>query len=108
MSSATLEALPSDDPADVVRARQRRRRLGFAAFAVLAVAAVLLWHEIPSWLDLHVQSWMQDRYKWTVYNRETSPIFTWFLNPASDLLTWSVDKVHWAVSYTHLTLPTKA
>ncbi|MEY2753647.1 MAG: hypothetical protein RJB65_5, partial [Actinomycetota bacterium] len=98
MSSATLEALPSDDPADVVKARERRRRLGFAAFGVLAVVAVLLWHEIPSWLDLHVQSWMQDRYKWTVYNRETSPVFTWFLNPASDLLTWSVDKVHWVLS----------
>ncbi|MFZ9482381.1 MAG: ABC transporter permease [Ilumatobacteraceae bacterium] len=98
MSSATLEALPSDDPADVVRARERRRRLGFVAFAVLALVAVLLWHEIPSWLDLHVQSWMQDRYKWTVYNRETSPVFTWFLNPASDLLTWSVDKVHWVLS----------
>ncbi|MEN9822998.1 MAG: Glycine betaine transport system permease protein OpuAB [Actinomycetota bacterium] len=98
MSSTTLEALPSSDPADVVRARERRRRLGFAAFAVLAVVAVLLWHEIPSWLDIHVQSWMQDRYKWTVYNRETSPVFTWFLNPASDLLTWSVDKVHWVLS----------
>jgi glycine betaine/proline transport system permease protein len=98
VSSAALEALPSDDPADVVRARERRRRLGFVAFAVLALVAVLLWHEIPSWLDLHVQSWMQDRYKWTVYNRETSPVFTWFLNPASDLLTWSVDKVHWVLS----------
>lgn len=98
MSTATLEALPSDDPADVVRARVRRRRLGFAAFGALAVVAVVLWREIPSWLDLHVQSWMQDRYKWTVYNRETSPLFTWFLNPVSDLLTWSVDKVHGALA----------
>ena len=98
MSTATVEELPSDDPADLVRARARRRRLGFVAFGVLGVLAVVLWRDIPSWLDLHVQSWMQDRYKWTVYNRETSPLFTWFLNPVSDLLTWSVDKVHWVLA----------
>lgn len=98
MSTATVEELPSDAPADLVRARARRRRLGFVAFGVLGVLAVVLWRDIPSWLDLHVQSWMQDRYKWTVYNRETSPLFTWFLNPVSDLLTWSVDKVHWVLA----------
>ena len=39
MSTATVEELPSDDPADLVRARARRRRLGFVAFGVLAVLA---------------------------------------------------------------------
>ena len=60
-------------------------RLGLiAALSVLA-------HEVPGWLDLNVQKWAQDRYKWTIINRQTSPVFTWFFTPLSDALAWSVE-----------------
>lgn len=60
-------------------------------FAVLAVVAIVLAHDVPSWLDLHIQKWAQDRYKWTIVNRQSSPIFRYFFNPIADGLTWAVE-----------------
>ncbi|MFM7045918.1 MAG: choline ABC transporter permease, partial [Ilumatobacteraceae bacterium] len=91
--TAVLDALPSALPDDIERARRTRRIAGFAVFAALVVAAALLPADVPSWWDLGLQEWMQDRYTWTVFNRETSPVFTLFLNPVSSLLTWSVGRV---------------
>ena len=88
---ASVEALPSETPDEVVAAARRRRHLGFAAFAVLAVLAVVLGREVPGWLDLDVQKWAQDRYSWAIVNRQTSPLFTWFFTPLSDALAWSVE-----------------
>lgn len=75
----------------MLRARRQRRLLGFAVFAVLAVVAIVLAHDVPSWLDLHIQKWAQDRYKWTIVNRQSSPIFRYFFNPIADGLTWAVE-----------------
>ncbi|MFM8312431.1 MAG: ABC transporter permease, partial [Ilumatobacteraceae bacterium] len=91
--TAVLDALPSALPDDIERARRTRRIAGFAVFAALVVTAALLPANVPSWWDLGLQEWMQDRYTWTVFNRETSPVFTLFLNPVSSLLTWSVGRV---------------
>ena len=91
--AVSVESLPTHVPDEVVRAARRRRNVGFAAFAVLAVVAVALAHEVPSWLDLHIQQWSQDRYQWSVVNRQTSPVFTSFFNPISDALTWAVETV---------------
>ncbi|MFZ9629598.1 MAG: ABC transporter permease, partial [Ilumatobacteraceae bacterium] len=91
--TVTLDALPLAEPDEVVRQRALRRRLSFVVFGALAVVAVVVSHEVPSWWDLHLQTWMQDRYTWTVYHRETAQLFTWFFNPISTALTWSVDKV---------------
>ncbi|MFM2182197.1 MAG: hypothetical protein RJB61_491 [Actinomycetota bacterium] len=88
-----LDSLPSALPDDIERARRARRIAGLAVFAALAVAAVVLPADVPSWWDLGLQEWMQDRYTWTVFNRESSPVFTWFLNPVSSVLTWSVERV---------------
>ena len=88
-----LDALPSALPDDIERARRARRLAGFGVFAALAVVAVVLPADVPSWWDLGLQEWMQDRYTWTVFNRESSPVFTWFLNPVSSVLTWSVERV---------------
>ena len=91
--TTTLDALPLAELEDLARARVRRRRLSLAVFGALAVAAVFVSHEVPSWWDFHLQTWMQDRYTWTVYHRETAQLFTWFFNPISSALTWSVDRV---------------
>ena len=88
---ASVEALPTETPDDVVAAARRRRQFGYAAFAALAVLAVVLGREVPGWLDLDVQKWAQDRYSWAIVNRQTSPLFTWFFTPLSDALAWSVE-----------------
>ena len=89
--AVSVESLPTHVPEEVLRARRQRRLLGFAVFAVLAVVAIVLAHDVPSWLDLHIQKWAQDRYKWTIVNRQSSPIFRYFFNPISDGLTWAVE-----------------
>ena len=91
--AVSVEALPTHVPEEVLTARRQQRMLGFAAFAVLAVVAVVLAHDVPSWLDLHIQSWAQEKYQWSIENRQTSPIFTAFFNPLSDALKWSVESV---------------
>ena len=91
--AVSVEALPTHVPEEVLASQRQQRMFGFAAFAVLAVAAVVLAHDVPSWLDLHIQSWAQDKYQWSIENRQTSPIFTTFFNPLSDALTWSVENV---------------
>ena len=89
--AVSVESLPTHVPEEVLRARRQRRLLGFAVFAVLAVVAIVLAHDVPSWLDLHIQKWAQDRYKWTIVNRQSSPIFRYFFNPIADGLTWAVE-----------------
>jgi len=91
--AVSVEALPTHVPEEVLAAQRQQRRLGFAAFAVLAVVAVVLAHDVPSWLDLHIQSWAQDKYQWSIENRQSSPIFTAFFNPISDALTWAVESI---------------
>lgn len=68
--------------------RRTAVHVGFVALAVIAAFAAA---EVPTWLDLDIQRWAQDRYTWTVFNRDTSFIFSWFLDPVSDALTWSVE-----------------
>jgi len=95
MSSAgtgvSLEALPTHESDIVRRERLLRRNLSLAAFGVLATLAVVVGREVPSWMDSGIQRWSQDRYKWSVTNRQTSPVFRWFFNPITDFLTWFVE-----------------
>lgn len=93
--AASVETLPTGPSQEVLRAERRRRSLGFGVFAALAVAAVMVGREVPGWLDLNVQKWAQDRYAWAIVHRQTSPLFTWFFTPLSDLLAWSVEQVVW-------------
>ena len=95
--AASVEALPTGPSDEVVRATRRRRQLGMAAFALLAVVAVVVGRDVPGWLDLNVQKWAQDRYAWAIVNRQTSPVFTWFFTPLSDFLAWAVEQVVWVL-----------
>lgn len=91
--AVSLEAMPEVVSDEIVRARQRRRMIGFAVFAVLAVLAFVAAHDVPKGLDSGIQRWAQDRYKWSVINRQSAAIFTHFFNPISDFLDWSVRHV---------------
>ena len=89
--SASVEALPTLESDAVRRDRLLRRNLSLSVFAVLAAFAVIVNREVPSWMDSGVQRWAQDRYKWSITNRQSSPIFRWIFNPITDFLTWFVE-----------------
>ncbi len=86
----SVEALPTHESDAVRRDRMRRRNISLAVFGVLAALAVVAKREVPSWMDSGIQRWAQDRYKWSITNRQSSPIFRWIFNPITDFLTWSV------------------
>ena len=88
--AVSLEALPELESEAVSQARRHKQLIGLGVFAVLAVVAVVVHHEVPSWLDMNVQKWAQDRYRWTVIHRQSAPIFNRFFNPLADSLRWSV------------------
>ncbi len=90
MTVVSVEALPTHESDSVRRDRLRRRNISLAIFAALVVLAVVAKREVPSWMDSGIQRWAQDRYKWSITNRQSSPIFRWIFNPITDLLTWSV------------------
>ena len=91
--SVSVETLPTFIPDDVLRAHRRRRFVGFGVFGALALVAFLMTHEVPKSLDSGIQRWAQDRYKWSIINRQSSPIFEYFFNPIADFLRWSVEHV---------------
>jgi len=91
--AVSVETMPQDVPQDVLDQRRNRRYMAFGVFLALAIVALVIAHDVPSWLDLHVQKWAQDRYKWTVIHGDSSPIFTRFFTPISDFLNWSVNHV---------------
>lgn len=87
----SVESLPTHESDSVRRDRLRRRNISLAAFAALATLAIVAKREVPSWMDSGIQRWAQDRYKWSITNRQSSPIFRWFFNPIADFLNWSVE-----------------
>lgn len=89
--AVSVETLPTHESDEAVRARRQQRTIGIAVFVALAVLAIVAAHDVPSWMDSGIQKWAQSRYKWSINNRQTSPIFTWFFNPISDFLKWAVE-----------------
>ncbi|MEQ1874480.1 MAG: ABC transporter permease subunit [Ilumatobacteraceae bacterium] len=87
----SLESLPTHESDAVRRDRLRQRNFSLAVFVVLATLAVVAGREIPTWMDSGIQKWSQDRYKWSITNRQSSPVFRWFFNPISDFLAWAVE-----------------
>lgn len=89
--AVSVEALPTMDLDDAVRTRRQQRTVGLAVFSVLGVVALVAAHDVPKWMDVGIQRWAQDRYKWTVVNRQSSKLFTWIFNPIAELLSWAVE-----------------
>ena len=91
MSAVSVESLPELESEAVTDARRRKRNIALGVFALLAVVAIVIEHEVPGWLDLNIQKRAQAAYKWTIINRQTSPLFTWFLQPITTGLQWMFD-----------------
>jgi len=91
--AVSVETLPTHESDAVVRARRAQRTVGFGVFAALVLAATLVSREVPEWMDSGIQRWAQDRYQWSILNRQTSWVFTSFFTPIADFLTWAVENV---------------
>ena len=91
--AVSVEALPTHESDAVVQARRVQRTIGFSVFAALALAALLVSRDVPEWMDSGIQRWAQDRYQWSIVNRQTSPMFTYFFTPIADFLTWAVEHI---------------
>jgi glycine betaine/proline transport system permease protein len=73
-------------------APQRRWLVPAAVVGALVIVAVLVNHDVPSWLDIGLQKWVKDRYLWTVQNNQTNWLFTRIFNPLADATNWSVER----------------
>ncbi len=91
--AVSVETLPTLESDDVARARRQRRLVGIGIFALLATVALIAAHDVPDWMDSGIQKWAQERYKWSVFHRQSAPIFEYFFNPIADALNWSVRHV---------------
>jgi glycine betaine/proline transport system permease protein len=74
-------------------APQRRWLVPAAVVGALAVAAIALGPDVPSWLDIGLQKWVRDRYLWSVQNSQSHWLFTRVCNPLSDAINWSVERM---------------
>ena len=74
----------------------RRWLLPVAAFGLLAIVAIAVNPNVPSWMDIGLQKWVRDRYMWTVQNSNSSWIFTERVQPARRTRStgWS-SRVQW-------------
>ncbi len=73
----------------------RRWILPVAVFAALAIVAIAVNPNVPSWMDIGLQKWVRDRYMWTVENSNTAWLFTKIFNPLADLIDNTVEAVQW-------------
>ena len=92
-----------------LRALRARRRSGVERFAgpavclaAVALCGLVIGSEIPTWLDAHVQPWVDDRYQWIVLHRETFWLFRYGFSPIShaldsmcDFVLWILQKLRW-------------
>lgn len=92
MAVASVETLPEQVSDAVTAMRRRVLYTAVGTFAVLAIIAVAVPHHVPTWLDLDIQTRAQDFYKWSVRNRQSSPVFTRFFQPLTTVLQWMFDR----------------
>lgn len=82
-------------PTVVPRSLVTRRRLPWIACATLALVGLVVSHEVPTWLDIDVQSRAKTFFNWTVQNRGHHGLFTYLLDPIAHSITWLVNGVLW-------------
>ena len=75
----------------------RHRIVPASLFVGLVVVAVTVNPDVPAWMDIGLQRWVQDRYMWTVLNSNTHWLFTSIFNPLADGLDGAVRGVRWAL-----------
>lgn len=86
----TIDPVALRPGTDAAATTSRRWLIPGVVFAVLFVVGALASPNVPGWLDIGLQQWVRDRYMWMVQNTEHW-IFTWFFNPITDAINWSVE-----------------
>jgi glycine betaine/proline transport system permease protein len=76
-----------------VHSPQRRRLTAPVVFAALAVTAVLIGADVPSWFDNRLQPAALDLYDWVSSNRPTHWLFSGVFTPIADAIDWCVARV---------------
>jgi glycine betaine/proline transport system permease protein len=77
-------------------ARRRWTTVAAVTSAVLLAGAVL-GTEVPRWLDIGIQEWAKDVYRWTVEHSNSHWLFTGIFRPIGDGIDWAVDAVLWVL-----------
>lgn len=101
MATATTATTATTDTggarAALLGARWRRLAVPVAVVSAIVVAGIALGSEVPSWLDVHLQPWVDDVNRWIVRNRQDHWVFAWVFDPIADVLGWAVDAALWTL-----------
>jgi glycine betaine/proline transport system permease protein len=99
MASVAVAPAPATiEPAFVPEPRPHHLlRTGLIVALVTTVVLVgsLLWNDVPSWLDSHIQSQVRQMYGWITANRRDHWLFTKLFNPIADVIDKFVRFVLW-------------
>jgi glycine betaine/proline transport system permease protein len=74
-----------------------RTGLIVALLTTVVVVGSLLWADVPSWLDSHIQDEVRRMYSWTTANRQDHWLFTKVFGPIADLIDAWVRTVLWVL-----------
>src|SRR5262249_14241756 len=72
-----------------------RTALIVALIMTVVVVGSLLWSDVPSWLDSHIQSEVRRMYGWITANRQDNWVFTKIFGPIADAIDACVRFVLW-------------
>src|SRR3954452_14129713 len=72
-----------------------RTGLIVALLTTVVLVGSLLWNDVPSWLDSHIQSQVRQLYGWITANRKDHWLFTNLFSPISDVIDACVRFVLW-------------
>src|SRR5262245_9206632 len=72
-----------------------RTALIVALLTTIVVVGSLLWSDVPSWLDSHIQGEVRRMYGWITANRRDNWLFTKLFSPIADAIDAFVRFVLW-------------
>src|SRR6188474_1071520 len=107
MASVAMAPTPSAvEPAFVAEPHPNhllRTGLIVALLTTVVLVGSLLWTDVPSWLDSHIQNQVRDMYSWITSNRQDHWLFTRLFSPIADAIDAFVRFVLWILRGLHWT-----
>jgi glycine betaine/proline transport system permease protein len=91
--AAPIDAFARDDAAHPLVDRARRLTVPVLVIVAIIAAGAAIGHDVPSWLDAHVQPRVDQFYHWTVINNDRNWVFTSVFSPIADAIKWSTQHV---------------
>src|SRR3954468_17142970 len=74
-----------------------RTGLIVALLTTVVLVGSLLWADVPSWLDSHIQNEVRHMYSWITANRQDHWLFTRIFSPIADAIDAFVRFVLWVL-----------